>query len=68
MRILDAVCLHISVHYGIDGKPGYRFDAQFFGDILPVTDNGSETDVQFVGYFLVDESFGNKHQYLNFTG
>ena len=68
MRILNAVCFDISVHYGINGEPGYRFDSQFLGNVLPMTDHRGKADVQFLGNFLVDESFGYQFQYFDFTG
>ena len=59
MRILNAVCFDISVHDGINGESGYRFDSQFLGNVLPVTDDRGKADIQFLGNFLVDESFGD---------
>ena len=67
MRILNAVCLDITVHYGINRESGYRFDSQFLGNVLSVADDRGKADVQFFGNFLVDESLGYQFQYLDFT-
>ena len=68
MRILDAVRLDVPVHDGINGEPGYRFYSQFLGNVLPVTDDRGEADVQLFGYFLIDKSLGNELQHLDFAG
>ena len=68
MRILDAICLNIPVHDGINGKSGYRFDPQFLGNVLPVTDDRSKADTQFVGYFLIYKSPGKEFQDFDFSG
>ena len=68
MRILNAVRFDISVHDGINGESGYRFDSQLLGNVLPVTDDRGKADIQFLGNFLVDESFGDQFQNFDFTG
>ena len=68
MRILDTIRLYIPVHDGIDSQSRYRLDAQFLGYVLPMADDRSEADVQFLGNFLVDKSFGDEYKYLNFAG
>ena len=68
MRILDAIRLYISVHHGINGESGDGFDTQFLGDILSVTDDRGEANIQFLSYFLIDEAFGDEHKYLDFSG
>ena len=62
---LNAVRFYIPVHYGIDGESGYRLNAEFLRNVLAVSDDGGETDVQFVGYLLVDESFGDEYQHFD---
>lgn len=62
------VGFHIPVHYGIDGKPRNRLDAELLGNVLAVRDDRRQTDVQLVGYFLVDKPLGNEYQYLYLTG
>ena len=54
MRILDAIGLDVTVHYGINSESGHRFYSQFLGNVLPVTDDRGEADVQLLGDFLVD--------------
>ena len=68
MRILDAVRFDISVHDGINGESGHRFDAQFLCNVLPVTDDCGEADIQFLGYFRVDKSLGDELQDFDFAG
>ena len=67
MRILNAVRYYVSVHYGINGESGYRFDTQFLGYVLAVTDDRSEANVQLFGDFLVDEAFGYEHKHFDFA-
>lgn len=62
------VGFHIPVHHGIDGKPRNRLDAELLGNVLAVRDDRRQTDVQLVGYFLVDKPLGNEYQYLYLTG
>ena len=68
MRILNAVCLNITVHFGINGESGNRFDSQFLGNVLSMADNRGKADIQLLSNFLVDESFGYQFQYFDFTG
>lgn len=68
MRILNAVGFYVPVHHGIDGESGHRLDAEFLRDVLAVGDDGGEADIQFLGYFFVDESFGYEHQHFDFAG
>ena len=68
MRILNAVCFDISVHHGINGEPGHRFDAQFLRNVLPVTDDCGEANIQFLGDFLVDKSLGDELLDFYFAG
>ena len=68
MRILDAIRLYISVHHGINGESGDGFDTQFLGDILSVTDDRGEANIQFLSYFLIDKTFGDEYKYLDFSG
>ena len=68
MRILDAIGLDVTVHYGINGESGHRFYSQFLGNVLPVTDDRGEADVQLLGDFLVDEALGDELQNLDFAG
>ena len=67
MRILNAVCFDISVHHGINGESGHRLDAQFLGDILPVTDNCGKANAQLFSDFLIDKTLGDELQDLDFT-
>ena len=67
MRILNAVRLDVTVHYGINGESGYRFYSQFLGNVLPVTDDRGEADIQLLGDFLVDKTLGDELQDLDFT-
>ena len=53
------------MHHGVDGKAGYRLDAKLLGDVLPVGDDGGQTDVQFVGNLFVDAAPGNEREHLN---
>ena len=68
MRILDAIGLDVTVHYGINGETRHRFYSQFLGNVLPVTDDRGEADVQLLGDFLVDEALGDEFQNLDFAG
>ena len=68
MRILDAVRLDIPVHHGINGESGHRFDAQFLRNVLPVTDDCGEANIQFLGDFLVDKTLGDELQDFDFAG
>ena len=68
MRILNAIRLYISVHDGIDRQTRYRFDAQFLGDVLSVTDDRSEANIQFFSYLLIDKTLGDQYKHFDFAG
>lgn len=48
-------------------RPENRFDAQLFGNVLPMRDYGGQADIQFVRDLFVDQSFGDQDQHLDFA-
>ena len=57
---LNLIDVHIAVHDGIDGKGTDASHAEFVDNILAVADDCGETDVELVGYFLVDVALCNQ--------
>ena len=65
---LYPVGIDVAVHHGIDCQSRYGLDTQFLHNVLAVSDDGGEADVQFVGNLLVDKSFGDEHQHFYLAG
>ena len=57
---LNLIDVHIAVHDGIDGEGTDASHAEFFDNILAVADDRGETDVELVGYFLIDVALCNQ--------
>lgn len=51
---LKRVGVDVTVHHGIDRQAGSRTDAQFCHDVLAMSDNRREADVQLICNLLVD--------------
>ena len=64
LRYSNPVDIHEPVHYSVDGEGGYSLYTEFLLNILPVADDGGESDVQSVGNFLVHQSLGYQRQNL----
>ena len=64
LRYSNPVDIHEPVHYSVDGEGGYSLYTQFLLNVLPVADDGGESDVQSVGNFLVHQSLGYQRQNL----
>ena len=63
----DSIRLYIPIHNGIHSKPGYGFNSQLFGDILAVSNNRGQADIEFIGYLFINVTFANEHKYFNPT-
>ena len=64
---LNPIDIHESVHYSVDGECGDGFYSELLLNVLPVADDGGESDIQPVSDFLVHESLGNERENLYLT-
>ena len=63
-RYSNPVDIHEPVHYSVDGESGYGLYTEFLLYVLPVADDGGESDIQPVSDFLVHESLGTERENL----
>lgn len=55
-----------TVFYGVQNKIRGVMHVQLFYDIIPVGIDGTDTDVQDIGYLLMVLPFGDKLKYFTF--
>ena len=63
----NLVDVHISVHDSIDGERRDAPHAKLLHDIFPVGNDRGKTDVEAVGYLLVNQTLHNQSEHLYLT-
>ena len=55
------------MHDGVDGEGADALQTQLVHDVLAVSNDGSQTDVQSVGYLFIDISLNDERHDFDFT-